>query len=87
MMRTTQLCLHRAALLVVLCSGLAACGGSGSDGDPPPGAPPVVTAKQEDKFGLAFGVAFRADANSEPFPVADGDLIPISFTDEPTPIT
>lgn len=87
-MKTPKLCLHRVALLAVLCSGLAACGGSGKKRQPPPDAPPVVvTARQEDKFGVAFGMAFRADPNSEPRAVADGDIIPISFTDEPIPIT
>jgi|GEM_PF-1075078 len=90
-MKTMQLCLHRAALLAVLCSGLAACGSSGKNNGPPtdgPPAPPVVVVtRQEDKFGVAFGTAFRVDPNGEPNPVADGDIIPISFTDEPTPIT
>lgn len=87
-MKTMKLCLHRAALLAVLCSGLAACGSSGKDQPPPDVPPPVVVVPgQEDKFGVAFGTAFKADPNGEPKPVADGDIIPVSFTDEPSPIT
>lgn len=87
-MKISKVHIHRTALVGVLATGLGGCFGGGDDSTPPPDTPPVVVQpKQEDKFGLAFGMAFRVDANSEPTPVKDGDLIPISFTDEPTPIT
>ena len=39
--------------------------------------------KQEDQFGIAFARDFRADANGEPFAVADGDLIPVTLLTDP----
>lgn len=67
---------------------LSACGSSTSA--PPvgqaPGPGPVGVVRQEDQFGTQFGTAFRADPNSEPFAVNDGDLIAISFTTEPVTI-
>ena len=41
------------------------------------------TGLTEDKFGRGFGKAFRADPNSEPMNVSDGDMIPVSNTAEP----
>ena len=40
------------------------------------------TAK-ENQFGKGFGKASRAAPNSEPVNVAEGDVIPVSNTDEP----
>lgn len=40
----------------------------------------------EDKFGKGFGEAFRADPNSEPVNVSEGDMKPVSHTAEPEPI-
>jgi len=66
------------------CSGGGGGGGGGSDR---PGAPPVVVVTaQEDKFGLAFGTAFRAARNGEPNIVNEGDLVPVSFTTTPIDI-
>ncbi len=42
--------------------------------------------RPEDKFGEGFGEAFRADPNSEPAPVRDGDVKPVSHTAQPEPI-
>ncbi len=41
------------------------------------------TATQGDQFGKGFGKAFRADPNSEPAKVNDGDVKPVSLTAEP----
>jgi hypothetical protein len=49
---------------------------------PPPPPPPP----QEDFFGTAFGVDFRAPANSNPVVPSPGDIIPVSLTTEPQPI-
>ncbi len=40
------------------------------------------TAK-EDRFGKAFGEAYRADPKSEPREISKNELPPISYTDEP----
>ena len=45
------------------------------------------TGRMEDEFGEGFGKAFRADPNSEPAPVKDGDVKPVSLTTEPVPIS
>ena len=69
-------------------STLAACGGSGDGGSTPPSPPPPPTtvSAQEDTFGLAFGMAFRADTNGTPIEPQDGDIIPLSLTTEPVDI-
>ena len=46
----------------------------------------ATSARPEDQFGKGFGKAFRADRNSEPAIVADGDVIPVSHTAEPVQI-
>ena len=68
------------ASLLALSVGLAACNNGGGGGG---SSPPAPAAKFEDQFGAAFGVAYRADANSEPKDVAPGDVIPASLTAEP----
>lgn len=71
-------------LFAIPISTLAACGSGGDSGAPPP--PPPVVVAQEDTFGLVFGTAFRADANSTPIEPKDGDIVPLSLTTEPTAI-
>lgn len=63
---------------------LAACGGGRGDDDPKPSPPTTVA--QEDSFGVVFGTAFRADANSDPIEPKDGDIIPLTLTEEPKEI-
>ena len=82
MRRKTKLL--RASAVILLATGLAACGSSGSSPTPTPTQ--TVTALQEDQFGVVFGNDFRAGLNSEPFVVSDGDLIAISLTAEPVTI-
>ncbi len=67
-------------------SALAACSGGGgsSVATSPPPPPP---APQEDFFGTAFGADFRATAISTPAVPKQGDIIPVSYTTEPQPIT
>ncbi len=80
--------LLRGASMFGLGLALSACGSSSSV--PPISPSPMPTSstavRQEDQFGTQFGTAFRADPNSEPFAVNDGDLIAISFTTEPVTI-
>ena len=76
-------------LFAIPIATLSACGGGGGgDGSDSGAAPPPSTtvSAQEDTFGLAFGMAFRADANSEPIEPKDGDIIPLSLTTEPVDI-
>ncbi len=43
--------------------------------------------EQSDKpFGEGFDAKFRADPNSEPTPVREGDVPPVSYTTEPVQI-
>lgn len=78
-----KLFIQRAALVAVLGSGVAACGGSGSDATAPPPPPPPVVVHQEDQFGTAFGVDFRASPMSNPVTPAPGDIVPLSLTTNP----
>ena len=77
-------------LFAIPIATLSACGGNGGNGDggdsgtaPPP---PTTVSAQEDTFGLAFGMAFRADTNGTPIEPKDGDIIPLSLTTEPVDI-
>ncbi|MEO6359186.1 MAG: hypothetical protein ABIO43_01255 [Sphingomicrobium sp.] len=80
--------IRRGSVPLALTLSLAACGGGGGNGSDKPGDPPtVITTAQEDRFGVAFGTAFRAPLNGEPVPVNDGDLVPVSLTTEPIDIT
>ena len=72
-------------LFAVPISALAACGG-GADNTTPPPPPPPTTVVQEDTFGVAFGTAFRTDANGAPIEPKDGDIIPLSLTTEPVDV-
>ena len=77
----------KAAAVLAVALTLSACGNNRSkDTGAAPTPPPVVTTRQEDTFGTAFGNLFRANANSEPAPVNDGDLVAVSFTTEPATI-
>ena len=74
----------RGAIVLALAGAVVGCGPSASR--PPPGSGGTVTVKQEDQFGVPFGIAFRADNNSEPYSPADGDIIAISLTTEPVDV-
>lgn len=70
-------------------TALSSCGGNGNGGQTAvtPQPTPTTATAQETNFGTAFGVDFRATANSEPAAVADGDIVPVNLTTEPAPIT
>ncbi len=72
---------HRIAGSLLLLGLLAGCGTDSVEAPPPP--PPVVVAPAEDAFGANFGAAFRADPNSTPRTPADGDIIALTFTENP----
>lgn len=84
MKRNPSLALRGASMLG-LGLALAACGSSYQAPPPPPGGG-GVTVRQEDSFGIAFGTAFRADNNSEPYNPMDGDIIAVSLLTEPVDI-
>ena len=87
---TKKQLVQRALIGTALALPLAACGGGGGSsggGDTVITPPVVVTTAQEDKFGIPFGMDFRAAMNSEPAPVMDGDIVPVSLTTEPIDIT
>ena len=83
MKRKTRLVLQASAV-VMLGTGLAACGSGNYSPTPTPSQ--TAAARQEDAFGLVFGTNFRADPNGEPSSVADGDLIAVSLITEPMTI-
>lgn len=79
-------------ILAVCLAGtaLASCGGGGG-GDNAAPAPPVVVPpppapRLEDGFGANFGIAFRADPNTEARDPVAGDIIPLSLVTDPTTI-
>ena len=74
-------------LLALAASTLAACGGSKNIGTAT--APPVTfvaPAPQENAFGANFGTAFRAPQKATPVTPADGDIVGLSLTTNPTTI-
>ncbi len=73
-------------VVVLAAAGLAACGSSKKA---TPAPPPVVVppaAKLEDGFGVNFGIAYRADPNTDAKDPVPGDIIPLSLTTDPTVI-
>lgn len=64
---------------------LSACGNKSEDDFSVP-ASRAESGRVEDQFGKGFGKAFRANPNSEPANVAQGDVIPVSRTAEPVDI-
>lgn len=59
---------------------LAGCGGGG--GKVSINQPPAPM-RLEDQFGAGFGLAFRADRNTEPTESQPVDVEPLSLTTEP----
>ena len=85
---TKKQLVQRALIGTALALPLAACGGGGGGGSDSVIIPPVVvTTAQEDKFGIPFGIDFRAAMNSEPASVSDGDIVPVTLTNDPIDIT
>ena len=80
--RTYKLC-----GLVLAAATLAACGGNkGGDTSVTPPVTVVTPPPQENAFGANFASAFRAPTTAEPIVPADGDIIPLSLTTEPSPV-
>lgn len=71
-------------LMLLTGTSLAAC--NRTDGEDVLANDPFAgntSARSENQLGKGFGKAFRADPNSEPANVAEGDLGPVSYTAEP----
>ena len=67
-------------------ASLIACGKT-SESDAFANDPFAATSERtDDKFGKEFGEASRADPNSEPRPVDEIDVPPVSTTTEPVAI-
>lgn len=67
-------------------AGLAACGGGDNAAPPPPVVVVPPAPKLEDGFGANFGIAYRADPNTDAKDPAAGDIVPLSLTTEATTI-
>lgn len=65
---------------------LSACGKAGDDDTLTVAASGEDSGRPEDRFGKGFGEKFRADPYSEPTPVREGDVPPLSLTAEPLPV-
>ncbi len=74
--------LSTTAAILLLGALLSACGGGG--GSSTTVTPPA--AKFEAQFGANFATAFEQPNNTEPRPVAAGDVIPVNQTAEPVPL-
>ena len=78
--------IRNVAAATVMGAGLAACGGSKSSAPPPPVVVTPPAAKLEDGFGANFGIAYRADPNTDAKDPVAGDIIPLSLTTDPVTI-
>ena len=74
-----------ASIAVASSLALSACG-SNNVPTPTPTPTPTSVAKQEDQFGMTFGNLYRADPNSEPASVNDGDVIAVTLLLDPVNI-
>lgn len=73
-------------LVLLAGASLSACGKKGG-GDALANDPfTSASTKPEDRFGKEFGKAYRAEPNSEPANVQEGDMVPVSRTTEPVQI-
>ncbi len=66
-------------------ASLAACG-KNADSDLTVAESRSAGGRVEDQFGKGFGEAFRADPNSAPANVSEGDTVPVSLDTDPVPI-
>lgn len=77
--------LRKVAALTILTAGLSACDDNKNQSTVITPTPAPV-AKLEDGFGANFGIAYRADPNTEAKDPAVGDIIPLTLTVEPVPL-
>lgn len=84
-MARVAVALRFAGLALVASALLAACGQKRGD-NPKMLDVSADAGRMEDEFGSRFGEAFRADPNSDPKNIQDGDVRPVSLITEPVPI-
>jgi hypothetical protein len=77
--RTTAV---RLACVLIAGTPLLACSKAGEEDDLA-GNVGERSDRVEDQFGRGFGEKFRADPNSEPANIEDGDVTPVSATTDP----
>jgi hypothetical protein len=75
-----------AGLIIVGGASLSACN-KAADSDAPATVNLTSAGHPEDQFGQGFGKDFRADPMSKPANVEDGDVVPVSPTARPVPIS
>ena len=73
-------------LILLAGASLTACNKQDASDAPVPNQATSTARSAEDQFGEGFGNAFRADSNSEPANVSEGDVVPVSQTAEPVQI-
>ena len=78
--------LRNVTAVALMGAGLAACGSGKKTAPPPPVVVVPPAAKLEDGFGANFGIAYRADPNTDAKDPAAGDIVPLSLTTDPTTI-
>ncbi len=71
----------------LLAVGLAGCGDGNNNSSSSAAITPPATPAPEDQFGKQFGVLYRTAANTDPANVNDGDVIALTLTADPLPIT
>jgi hypothetical protein len=81
--------LLKGASALALTAGLAACSGGGGNNQmsvttPPP--PPTVDALAAN-FGTGFAADFRMASTATPPVPAAGDIVPLSLTTQPIPLS
>ena len=79
--------IYQIGLMALAASTLAGCGDGKNMGTAT--APPttvVAPAPQENAFGAKFGTAFRSPQVATPVMPADGDIVPLPLTTNPTAI-
>ncbi|MFI4965737.1 MAG: hypothetical protein ACHP9T_10250 [Caulobacterales bacterium] len=75
------------AAILLLGASLSACfGGGGGSAMVTPTPPPPPPPRFDAQFGANFSTDFQASPNSEPHPVAAGDVVPVNPTAEPVPL-
>lgn len=73
-------------LILLAGASLTSCNKQDASDAPVPNQAELTVRSSEDQFGEGFGNAFRADPNSEPSNVMEGDVVPVSQTAEPVQI-
>lgn len=73
-------------LILLMCVGQAGCGRKSDNNPYGRLAPSINSGDADGRFGSRFEKASRADPNSEPMNVVDGDLPPADPTKEPVQI-